>query len=98
MSWFSIFDVVECIVFFYASYNFIVLLDGFFWGLNRTLTYDSSLVYYNSCFVSVYVEVHARRLHALKALTYASTSNSEISSKVYEIVFGILDKVCSLLH
>ncbi|XP_021773444.1 uncharacterized protein LOC110737397 [Chenopodium quinoa] len=39
------------------------------------------------------VEFHARRLQALKALTYAPSSNSEILMKVYEIVFGILDKV-----
>lgn len=39
------------------------------------------------------VEFHARRLQALKALTYAPSSNSEILSKLYEIVFGILDKV-----
>ncbi|XP_011625800.1 uncharacterized protein LOC18440835 isoform X2 [Amborella trichopoda] len=39
------------------------------------------------------VEVHARRLAALKALTFASTSNSEVLAKLYEIVFGILDKV-----
>uniref|UniRef100_A0A1D1YDP9 Lysine-specific demethylase 2A n=1 Tax=Anthurium amnicola TaxID=1678845 RepID=A0A1D1YDP9_9ARAE len=38
-------------------------------------------------------EVHARRLAALKALTFASPSNSEILSKLYEIVFGILEKV-----
>ncbi|KAF3437259.1 hypothetical protein FNV43_RR20012 [Rhamnella rubrinervis] len=39
------------------------------------------------------IEFHARRLQALKALTYAPSSNSEILSKLYEIVFGILDKV-----
>ncbi|KAL3535010.1 hypothetical protein ACH5RR_003471 [Cinchona calisaya] len=39
------------------------------------------------------VEFHPRRLQALKALTYAPSSSSEILSKVYEIVFGILDKV-----
>ncbi|XP_057981027.1 uncharacterized protein LOC131166454 isoform X2 [Malania oleifera] len=39
------------------------------------------------------VEFHARRLQALKALTSAPSSNSEILSKLYEIVFGILDKV-----
>jgi hypothetical protein len=39
------------------------------------------------------VEFHARRLQALKALTYAPSSNNEILSKLYEIVFGILDKV-----
>ncbi|XP_065880986.1 uncharacterized protein [Euphorbia lathyris] len=39
------------------------------------------------------VEFHARRLQALKALTYSSTSNSGILSRLYEIVFGILDKV-----
>lgn len=37
-------------------------------------------------------EFHARRLQALKALTYASDS-PEILPKLYEIVFGILDKV-----
>nr|GEV76037.1 SH3 domain-containing protein [Tanacetum cinerariifolium] len=37
-------------------------------------------------------EIHARRLQALKALTYASDS-PEILQKLYEIVFGILDKV-----
>lgn len=41
-----------------------------------------------------FFEVHARRLQALKALTYASTS-PEIMQKLFEIVFGILDKVCS---
>ncbi|XP_073289882.1 uncharacterized protein [Primulina huaijiensis] len=39
------------------------------------------------------VEFHARRLQALKALTYAPSSNSEILSRLYELVFGILDKV-----
>ncbi|ONH94967.1 hypothetical protein PRUPE_7G042600 [Prunus persica] len=38
-------------------------------------------------------EFHARRLQALKALTYAPSTNSEILSNLYEIVFGILDKV-----
>nr|KAJ0226210.1 hypothetical protein LSAT_V11C100003760 [Lactuca sativa] len=38
------------------------------------------------------IEFHARRLQALKALTYASTT-PEILPKLYEIVFGILDKV-----
>uniref|UniRef100_A0A0D9VSA1 SH3 domain-containing protein n=1 Tax=Leersia perrieri TaxID=77586 RepID=A0A0D9VSA1_9ORYZ len=37
-------------------------------------------------------EFHARRLAALKALT-SSTSNSEMLEKLYEIVFGILEKV-----
>ncbi|XWS71083.1 hypothetical protein CRYUN_Cryun03dG0107200 [Craigia yunnanensis] len=48
------------------------------------------------------VEFHARRLQALKALTYAHSSNTEILSRLYEIVFGILDKNtpfhCSTLH
>ncbi|XP_058223100.1 uncharacterized protein LOC131332811 isoform X2 [Rhododendron vialii] len=39
------------------------------------------------------VEFHARRIQALKALTYAPSSNSEILSRLYEIVFGLLDKV-----
>ncbi|KAK3013948.1 hypothetical protein RJ639_009531, partial [Escallonia herrerae] len=39
------------------------------------------------------VEFHARRLQALKALTYAPSSSSDILSKLYEIVFIILDKV-----
>ncbi|KAL1568103.1 hypothetical protein AAHA92_03507 [Salvia divinorum] len=39
------------------------------------------------------VEFHPRRLQALKALTYAPSSNSEILSKLYEIVFSILAKV-----
>ncbi|WCJ34671.1 SH3 domain-containing protein [Euphorbia peplus] len=39
------------------------------------------------------VEFHARRLQALKALTYSSTTNSGILSRLYEIVFGILEKV-----
>ncbi|TMX04364.1 hypothetical protein EJD97_009445 [Solanum chilense] len=39
------------------------------------------------------VEFHARRLQALKALTYAPSSSPEITQKLYEIVFGILDKV-----
>ncbi|KAM7477439.1 hypothetical protein LguiA_025652 [Lonicera macranthoides] len=39
------------------------------------------------------VEFHARRIQALKALTYGPSNNSEVSSKLYEIVFGILDKV-----
>lgn len=39
------------------------------------------------------VEFHARRIQALKALTYSPSSNPEILAKLYEIVFGILDKV-----
>ncbi|XP_061347585.1 uncharacterized protein LOC133293078 [Gastrolobium bilobum] len=39
------------------------------------------------------VEFHARRLQALKALTYAPSSNTEVLSRLYEIVFGILEKV-----
>ncbi|KAF3508035.1 hypothetical protein F2Q69_00001348 [Brassica cretica] len=35
---------------------------------------------------------HARRLQALKALTYSPSENSELLSKLYEIVFGLLDK------
>ena len=46
-----------------------------------------------SCYL---LEVHARRLQALKALTYAPSSNSEMLSKLYEIVFGILDQVCTI--
>ncbi|XP_058109282.1 uncharacterized protein LOC131252645 isoform X2 [Magnolia sinica] len=38
-------------------------------------------------------EFHARRLAALKALTFAPSGNSEILAKLYEIVFGILEKV-----
>ncbi|GAA0165131.1 scaffold/adaptor protein [Lithospermum erythrorhizon] len=39
------------------------------------------------------VEFHARRIQALKALTYAPPSSTEILMKLYEIVFGILDQV-----
>lgn len=39
------------------------------------------------------VEVHGKRVAALKALTYAPTSNDDLLNKLYEIVFGILDKV-----
>ncbi|KAJ9548414.1 hypothetical protein OSB04_020957 [Centaurea solstitialis] len=39
------------------------------------------------------VEFHSRRLQALKALTYAPSTSSEILSKLYEIVFDILEKV-----
>ncbi|KAK0592803.1 hypothetical protein LWI29_025709 [Acer saccharum] len=42
------------------------------------------------------VEFHARRLQAVKALTYAPSSNNDILSKLYEIVFGILDKVADV--
>ncbi|XP_021893463.1 uncharacterized protein LOC110811314 isoform X2 [Carica papaya] len=42
---------------------------------------------------NVDIEFHARRLQAVKALTYAPSNNTEILSKLYEIVFGILDKV-----
>ncbi|XP_027340182.1 uncharacterized protein LOC113853777 isoform X2 [Abrus precatorius] len=38
-------------------------------------------------------EFHARRLQSLKALTYAPSTNSDVSSILYEIVFGILEKV-----
>ncbi|KAG1365847.1 hypothetical protein COCNU_12G008470 [Cocos nucifera] len=38
-------------------------------------------------------EVHARRLAALKTLSAASPSSSEILGRLYEIVFGILEKV-----
>ncbi|XP_022731492.1 uncharacterized protein LOC111286003 isoform X3 [Durio zibethinus] len=44
------------------------------------------------------VEFHARRLQALKALTYAPPSNIEVLSRLYEIVFGILDKVADVPH
>jgi len=50
-------------------------------------------VFFN--FVYCCFEVHARRLAALKALTAASASSSEILSKLYEIVFAILEKVCT---
>lgn len=53
---------------------------------------DINLIMFVFCF-----EVHARRLQALKALTYASNT-PEILQKLYEIVFGILDKVCSYKH
>ncbi|KAL5991580.1 hypothetical protein ACLOJK_012489 [Asimina triloba] len=39
------------------------------------------------------VEFHARRLAALKALTFAPSGDSRIMEKLYEIVFGILEKV-----
>ncbi|KVI11863.1 Armadillo-type fold [Cynara cardunculus var. scolymus] len=39
------------------------------------------------------VEFHSRRLQALKALTHAPSTSSEILSKLYEIVFDILEKV-----
>ncbi|KAI0502107.1 hypothetical protein KFK09_017053 [Dendrobium nobile] len=39
------------------------------------------------------IEFHARRLAALKALSSASFSSSDILDKLYEIVFGILEKV-----
>lgn len=39
------------------------------------------------------VEFHARRLQSLKALTYAPSTDSEVLSRLYEIVFGILEKV-----
>lgn len=39
------------------------------------------------------VEVHPKRIAALKALTYAPTNKDDLLSKLYEIVFGILDKV-----
>lgn len=39
------------------------------------------------------LEFHARRIQALKALTYAPPSSTEILMKLYEIVFGILDQV-----
>ncbi|KAK9167401.1 hypothetical protein Scep_002592 [Stephania cephalantha] len=38
-------------------------------------------------------EFHARRIAALKALTSAPSSSSEILTKLYEIVFNILEKV-----
>jgi hypothetical protein len=48
-------------------------------------------------FSSINFEVHARRLQALKALTYAPSNNSDILSRLYEIVFGILHEVCPTL-
>ncbi|CAN7066283.1 unnamed protein product [Brassica rapa subsp. trilocularis] len=41
-------------------------------------------------------EFHARRLQALKALTYSPSGNSELLSKLYENVFGLLDKVADV--
>ncbi|XP_048329676.2 uncharacterized protein LOC107417568 [Ziziphus jujuba] len=43
--------------------------------------------------LNVDIEFHARRLQALKALTYSPSSSSEMLSRLYEIVFEILDKV-----
>ncbi|CAD5318271.1 unnamed protein product [Arabidopsis thaliana] len=43
-------------------------------------------------------DFHARRLQALKALTYSPSGNSELLSKLYEIVFGILEKVGDVPH
>jgi hypothetical protein len=37
--------------------------------------------------------VHPRRIAALKALSFAPTSSNDILATLYEIVFGILDKV-----
>lgn len=37
--------------------------------------------------------VHARRIAALKALSYAPTDSTDVLDKLYEIVFGILNKV-----
>jgi len=45
-------------------------------------------------FSSINFEVRAWRLQALKALTYAPSNNSDILSRLFEIVFGILDRVC----
>ncbi|KAJ8769155.1 hypothetical protein K2173_000930 [Erythroxylum novogranatense] len=39
------------------------------------------------------IEFHARKLQALKALTCAPSSNAEILSRQYEIVFDILEQV-----
>lgn len=39
------------------------------------------------------IEFHARRLAALKSLSSASSRSSDILDKLYEIVFGILEKV-----
>ncbi|KAJ8753244.1 hypothetical protein K2173_017858 [Erythroxylum novogranatense] len=42
------------------------------------------------------IEFHARRLQALKALTYAPSNSTDIISRLYEIIFGILDKVADV--
>eukprot|EP00252_Welwitschia_mirabilis_P024672 TRINITY_DN7388_c0_g1_i1.p1 TRINITY_DN7388_c0_g1~~TRINITY_DN7388_c0_g1_i1.p1 ORF type:complete len:782 (+),score=190.52 TRINITY_DN7388_c0_g1_i1:145-2490(+) len=39
------------------------------------------------------IEVHARRIASLKALTYGPTDNNDYLIRVYEIIFGILEKV-----
>lgn len=66
----------------------------FLW-LNYASDFHLEVVGHNQ-HVNLLFAVHARRLQALKALTYSPSSNSEILSKLYEIVFGILDKVCPL--
>ncbi|KAJ0917986.1 putative SH3 domain-containing protein [Helianthus annuus] len=38
-------------------------------------------------------DFHTRRLQALKALTYAPSTSSDIQAKLYKIIFSILDKV-----
>lgn len=40
--------------------------------------------------------VHPRRIAALKALSFAPTTSNDVLATLYEIVFGILDKVCML--
>ena len=42
------------------------------------------------CFFSA---VHPRRIAALKALSFAPTTSNDVLATLYEIVFGILDKV-----
>ena len=42
----------------------------------------------------ILLSAHPRRIAALKTLTYAPINEDDLLNKLYEIVFGILDKVC----
>lgn len=42
----------------------------------------------------IFLSAHPRRIAALKTLTYAPVNEDDVLNKLYEIVFGILEKVC----
>lgn len=55
------------------------------------MTMTRDVTDFQTCFL--FSAVHPRRIAALKALSFAPTTSNDVLATLYEIVFGILDKV-----
>ena len=79
----------------------VLTMSSSFWNLGGCLDSCNEVKHWNwegfenflilICFSTA---VHPRRIAALKALSFAPTTSNDVLSTIYEIVFGILDKVC----